>query len=151
MRPQDIQDNATPSGSSLAVIALLQMSAFYGRGDWRDIAEKILNGIQSTMVRYPTAFSNWLSGLAFATSSVKEIAILGELDDPRTQALIKEPQKKYQPNIIVAAAAYPPPVGSPPLLENRPLIDGIPTAYVCQNFICNSPVTNTDDLLGQIS
>ena len=28
-----------------------------------------------------------------------------------------------------------------PLLADRPLIDGAPTAYVCRGFVCDRPVT----------
>ena len=151
MRPKDIQDNATPSGTSLAVQALLHMAGFYDVGDWRSIAETILGTNQTTIVRYPTAFANWLSGLAFALAPVKEVAILGDSDDIRTKGLIKEVWKTFRPNLILAASAFPPPKDSPPLLSNRGLLDGQPTAYVCQNFNCNLPVTNPADLADQIN
>ena len=41
-RPKDLQDNATPCGNSLAVQALLQLAAYTGQGEWRDIAENSL-------------------------------------------------------------------------------------------------------------
>ena len=61
MRPKDLQDNATPSGNALACRLLLELSAFTGQGEYRDIAERMLRGIQSLAVRYPTAFAKWLS------------------------------------------------------------------------------------------
>jgi len=33
-----------------------------------------------------------------------------------------------------------------PLLADRPLKDGKPTAYVCQNFACLSPVNTPEEL-----
>ena len=29
-----------------------------------------------------------------------------------------------------------------PLLRGRPMLDGKPTAYVCENFSCKQPVTS---------
>lgn len=139
-RPKDLQDNATPSGNALAVLALLQMSAYTGRGDWRDLAEAPLQGIQSAAVRYPTAFSFWLSAADFAIGPVQEVAILGATDDPKRQALIETLWGAYRPNLVAAISTYPLPEGSPPLLAERPLRDGQPTAYVCQNFVCKQPV-----------
>ena len=139
-RPKDLQDNATPSGNALAVLALLQMSAYTGRGDWRDLAEAPLEGIQSAAVRYPTAFSFWLSAADFAIGPVQEVAILGATDDPKRQALIETLWGAYRPNLVAAISTYPLPEGSPPLLADRPLCDGQPTAYVCQNFVCKQPV-----------
>ena len=42
LRPKDLQDNATPSGNALACEALLKLSAFTGKGEYRDAAEKAL-------------------------------------------------------------------------------------------------------------
>jgi uncharacterized protein len=150
MRPKDLQDNATPSGSSLAILALLLMSAFYGQGKWRDIAESILSSMQSTISRYPTAFSNWLLAFAFAVSPTHEIAILGDLENDRSQILIQEVWQKFRPNVVLAVGNHPLPPGSPPLLENRSLLGGMPTAYVCRNFVCNLPVTDPMELSKQI-
>jgi len=150
MRPKDLQDNATPSGSSLAIQALLQVGTLYGNHAWRSIAEKTMGALQTTLSRYPTAFSNWLLGMTFALTSVKEVAILGDPDDPRTRALVGTVWSNYRPDLIFAAAAYPPPEGSPTLLANRPLINGQPTAYVCRNFVCKLPVTEPEALRTQI-
>ena len=37
-----------------------------------------------------------------------------------------------------------------PLLEARGMIDGKPTAYVCQNYVCQLPVTTPEDLAVQL-
>jgi uncharacterized protein YyaL (SSP411 family) len=37
-----------------------------------------------------------------------------------------------------------------PLLEARGMIDGKPTAYVCQNYACKLPVTTPEDLAVQL-
>ena len=151
MRPRDIQDNATPSGTSLAIQSLLLMEAYYGKGDWRAIVEQTLGPIQATITRYPTSFSNWLSSLDFALASTKEVVILGNLNELRTQSLINELWNTFRPHLILAAANFPPPDGSPPLLDHRSLLNGQPTAYVCQNFVCNLPVTNPIELADQIT
>jgi uncharacterized protein YyaL (SSP411 family) len=40
--------------------------------------------------------------------------------------------------------------GQIPLLEGRTAIDGKPTAYVCENFVCNRPVTTAEQLGGEL-
>jgi hypothetical protein len=37
-----------------------------------------------------------------------------------------------------------------PLLADRPLVDGRPTAYVCERFACRLPVTEPDALRAEI-
>jgi hypothetical protein len=36
------------------------------------------------------------------------------------------------------------------LLQERPLLDGKPTAYVCEHFLCQAPTTDPQELLSQL-
>jgi uncharacterized protein len=149
-RPKNLQDNATSSGNSLAATALLLLSAYTAWGEWREIAENMLATMQPAAKHYPTAFGNWLSALDFALYPVQEVAILGDLQSPATGEMISAVWESYRPNLVGAISEYPPPPDSPPLLKDRPLVDGKPTAYVCQNFVCHQPVTSADGLLHQL-
>ncbi len=146
IRPKDTQDNATPCGNSLAALALLTLSAYGDRPDFRRLAEESLAPVLETAVRYPTAFAKWLSAADFALGPVDEIAILGAFPNPLTEALWKE----YRHHQVAAIATFPPPEGSPALLHDRPLLNGQPTAYVCRNFVCQQPVNAANELKAQL-
>ena len=88
-RPKDLQDNATPSGSALAVLLLLKLATYEGRSDWRALAEAILSSNLGLITRYPSAFAQWLCAADFALGPVQEVAVLGNLDDPAIQALLE--------------------------------------------------------------
>ncbi len=148
VRPKDIQDNATPSGNALACEALLKLAAFTDKGEYRDRAEQSLWLVSDYALKYPTGFARWLSAVDFAHGPVKQVAILGEGE--AAEALIQAVRSAYRPNVIVAASPYPPADDSPALLHDRPLVDGRPTAYVCEGFVCRQPVTDVDDLLRQL-
>ena len=49
-----------------------------------------------------------------------------------------------RPHLVLAGG----PEGSdePPLLRDRPTVDGKPAAYVCENFACQAPVTDPEEL-----
>jgi uncharacterized protein YyaL (SSP411 family) len=151
VRPKDTQDNATPSGSALAANALLQISAFGDRPDWRGIAETMLASMYANIREYPTAYGKWLQALDFALGPVREIAILSHPNDEHTQAMIDTVWENFDPHRVVAISTYPPKPESPMLLKDRPLLDGNPTAYVCQNFACKQPVNQPQDLARQLS
>jgi uncharacterized protein YyaL (SSP411 family) len=140
LRLKDTQDNAIPSGNALAALALLQLSAYTGSGEWRSIAEEMLGNIMAIAQRYPTSFGQWLSAVDFAVGPIQEVAILGETKSPGFQALAAVLAQTYRPRMVSALSTCPPGKGSPELLANRPLQNRQATAYVCQGFVCQKPV-----------
>ncbi|MFV2044805.1 MAG: hypothetical protein ACC700_16415, partial [Anaerolineales bacterium] len=56
----------------------------------------------------------------------------------------------YLPNLIIAGGE--PGEGSQPaLMEERAMREGLPTAYLCQGFVCQLPTTNADELSRQLA
>jgi uncharacterized protein YyaL (SSP411 family) len=150
-RPKDTQDNATPSGNALAALALLQLSAYSGNGEWRSMAEEMIGQMVAMAVRYPTSFGQWLSALDFAVGPVHEVAILGNMASPQFQDLRDTLWSGYRPRLVAALSQFPSQAESPQLLADRHLLNHQPTAYVCQNFTCQLPVSTSEDLSAQLS
>ena len=48
------------------------------------------------------------------------------------------------------AVSAEPATSAVPLLADRAMIDGRPTAYLCRDFACRLPVTSADALLAQL-
>jgi len=149
-RPKEIQDNATPSGNSLAAEALLKIAAYTGQGDMYDKAMAGICSVQGYLFKYPSAFGNWLCATDVIITGIQEIAIIGELQKQETQALNSVVWETLRPYTVLAQTAYPPPEGSPPLLRDRPMVDGKPSAYVCRNMACDSPATSPQELRKQL-
>jgi uncharacterized protein len=147
-RPQELQDNATPSGNALAASTLLWLSAYDERGEWRDQAEGMLGGLQELLTRHPTAFGFWLQGLDFAIGPTRQIALVGPPLSPDTQALLAEIWRAYRPRSVFAMSESA--AQSPALLQDRVMLGGKPTAYVCRDFICSLPVTEPEGLRRQL-
>jgi uncharacterized protein YyaL (SSP411 family) len=150
-RPKDLQDNATPSGNALVTTLLLQLATYEARSDWFTVAEELLTSNLGLMLRYPSAFASWLCAVDFALGPVHEVAILGDLADHTAKSLFEPLWHAYYPRLVLAISPYPPPVGSPALLNDRPLLNGKPTAYVCQDFVCQQPVNDPALMLAQLS
>jgi uncharacterized protein YyaL (SSP411 family) len=60
--------------------------------------------------------------------------------------------KPFLPNrvIVLARPGEDPPRIPSPLLNGRGQIDGKATAYVCQNYVCQLPVTEPSALEAQV-
>jgi hypothetical protein len=149
-RPRDLQDNATPSGNSMAVTALLKLAGFTNDLRTIDITHQALAQMQPMMSQYPLGFGQWLQALAYALSKPREIAIVGDRDTADTQALLEVVRDGYQPFQVVALGAPDGQTPAVPLLQDRGLVEGHAAAYVCVGFTCQAPVTGSEELQGEL-
>ena len=146
VRSKDYFDNATPSGNSVAALVLLRLATLTNRESYRNLATAVLREISDQARRYPSGFGYALSAADFLLSTPKEVAIVGKNAED-IGPLLAETWRSYLPNKVVA-----PSYGSDviPLLENRTMKDGLPTAHVCEHYTCKQPVTDVSALREQL-
>jgi uncharacterized protein YyaL (SSP411 family) len=134
-RPSDVADNASPSGTSAMVHALVTAHALTGHGPYRDAAESALATTAQLMAQAPR-FTGWSLAAATAMESgPEEIAVVGPAGPERD---LLAAQARQRPGAVVIVTEGP--SEDIPLLADRPAIDGRPTAYVCRGFVCERPV-----------
>ncbi|HCL26493.1 MAG TPA: thioredoxin domain-containing protein [Dehalococcoidia bacterium] len=150
VRPRDVLDNAQPCGGSVATDVLLKLAVITGNEDYRLKAATPLRTLHELMSRAPAGTGHWLAALDFYVSAPKEVVIIGPREDPATQALLRTVYGSFQPNKVLVGAEDAGDHGLP-LLESRGMTDGKPTAYVCQNYACQLPVTAPEDLAAQLA
>ncbi len=69
--------------------------------------------------------------------------IVGERGDSDTDALLAEAYRHYIPNrVLLGARGVETEADGMPLLADRRKVDGLPTAYLCENYVCQLPVTD---------
>ncbi len=154
VRPKDVQDNATPSGSAMAAMVLFKLAAYTGDAKYVDAAEAAVAPLQPALAQAPTGFAWWLNALDFELAPPKEIAIVTPHSQPlspweRGEALLDAVFEEYRPNQVVAWKRADED-SVIPLLEGRVAIDGKATAYVCEKFACQMPVWDTEALKVQL-
>ncbi|MEV7342810.1 thioredoxin domain-containing protein [Streptomyces sp. NPDC093544] len=143
-RPQDPTDNATPSGWNAAAGALLSYAAQTGAEPHRTAAERALGVVKALGPRVPR-FVGW--GLATAEALLdgpREIAVVGPMEDPATRELHRAALLGTAPGAVVAVGTAD--SDELPLLADRPLVNGEPSAYVCRNFTCDAPTSDVQRL-----
>jgi len=153
-RPKDFVDNATPSGNSAATDVLLHLHALTGEERYFTHAESILLLLREGMARQPLAFGHLLGALERFISRPQEVAIIGDLADARTAALLTQVRSRFLPHTALAGAASDQAAAEAaaliPLLADRVQRGGLPTAYVCESFACQMPVTEPAALAQQL-
>lgn len=147
VRTKDFHDNATPSGNSVAADVLLKLSRLTGEEKYERFAVTVLRLVAPQIRRFPQAFGRVLSTLEFYLNPTKEIVILGKSDE-----LKRELWREFLSNKVVVLAENADENSEfIPLLRERNLINGEPTAYVCENFACQKPVMTAEDLRAQLT
>ena len=144
VRPRDNFDNAQPCGGSVASEVLLRLAVITGKEEYATKAAIPLRALSQLMSRSPMGAGQWLGALDFYLSQPKEIAIIGPRTNPATVELLDAVFGRFVPNKVVVGAESPQPgaLDGNPLLEARDMSGGKPTAYVCQNYVCQLPVTD---------
>ncbi|MFF5726130.1 thioredoxin domain-containing protein [[Kitasatospora] papulosa] len=145
-RPQDPTDNATPAGWTAAAGALLSYAAHTGSEAHRAAAEGALGVVGALGPKAPR-FIGW--GLAVAEALLdgpREVAVAG----PVAGELHRTALLGRAPGAVVAAGEGPDAGSEFPLLVDRPLVGGVPTAYVCRHFVCDAPTTDAGELAAKL-
>ena len=148
VRSKDYFDNATPSGNSVAALVLARLATLTNKESYRNLAIAVLREVGDQIRRYPSGFGYALSAADFLLSTPKEIAIVGK-DAADISPLLGETWRRYLPNKVVAPRIAGD-TATIPLLENRPLVNDLATAYVCEHYTCKQPVTEISALREQL-
>ena len=91
--------------------------------------------------RFPIAFGHLLCAIDLHTSGLREVALVGPDQGPLLDVL----RERHRPHVVLAAAAES--AGSVvALLAGRSALEGRATAYVCEHFACQAPVSDPDAL-----
>jgi uncharacterized protein len=139
-RRKEIGDHPIPSGNSSAALGLLRLGALTGEREYERQAEGVLRLFAAPAARHPDTFAHLLRAVDFHLSPTREVALIGE-DLAELTGVVRA---ELRPHLVLAGG--PEGTSAPPLLAERPAIDGRPTAYVCERFACLEPVTDAKSL-----
>jgi uncharacterized protein len=144
VRPKGYFDSAVPSGNGAMAMLLIELSRLTGKHEWEQLALEPIKHMLEVMHRQPTGFGSLLQALEAHASPMREIAIIGNTEQDDTKALLNVLDSRFLPHVAVVAA----PAGESylPVLEQREMIDGNATAYVCENLACQLPVNTPEEL-----
>jgi uncharacterized protein YyaL (SSP411 family) len=148
LRMKEDYDGAEPSGNSIAVLALLRLSALTGREDFRAAAERALKTFASRMRAAPVGVPQMLVAYMCSRSEPRQIVIAGE--GAQAQRLLTPVRRAFLPNKVVFLIPNSEVRDRLslrlPALAGMTAVDGKAAAYVCENFTCQLPATEPDAL-----
>ena len=141
-RPKDPADGAEPSGWLAAAHALIGYAALTGSGEHRKVAERSLGILTHLFDRAPRAVGWGLAAASAMIAGPLEVAVI-DAGDGGGKDLVDVAWRSVLPGTVVVWGAGD---DEQPLLHDRSMVDGVPTAYVCRDFVCDAPLTHVTDL-----
>lgn len=151
-------DGVEPSGNSTAALVFLKLTAYGLQGSYPEDAQRILNGFAPYLKEAGVGFSAMHWALHWLLIKPKQLVIVGERGEQKTESLLKVARRGYYPNLVTIFVpinevdrSSPPRVDQIiPLAKGRVALNGKATAYVCQNMVCRLPVHTPEALKEQL-
>jgi uncharacterized protein YyaL (SSP411 family) len=165
-RVRDVHDSATPSGNSLAVTALLRLGRLTERSDLTGKAERTLNSFAGLMSQAPRASGQMLIAVDSMLHQPIEIVIAcppGNAASEERLEVLRIVRSAFLPGkVVTVTPAVTVHSGGHksgdrdrsegqieleqlvPLVRDKTAVDNRVTAYICQNYACQAPVSGVD-------
>ena len=146
VRMKEQYDGAEPTGNSIAIMNLLRLAHMTDSEELRMKAERTLMAFGDQLMKSPFTMPQMAAAYDFSIQKVKQIVISGKLDDTTTQQMIRSVFARYLPNKVLLLAdgntELLKVLGEHSFVSSLKMIDGKPTAYVCEDFVCNLPTND---------
>jgi uncharacterized protein len=147
IRPRENHDSATPSGTAMAVCALLRLHAFTGDASWLEPAKTTLEISEPLMRLAPASSAQMLLALDGFLFGFQELALVpGNSPDEASEILSSVRRQYLGPKVIAFGET-----GGPLLLRDKKPIDGTTTLYSCRNFRCEKPWVGAAEIHSQLA
>ena len=82
--------------------------------------------------------------LAFDSAEGPTVVLVGNSDEPGFQAALRQLRAEYAPQAVILPLDVRRLGELPEFFAGLSALDGLPTAYVCRDFVCDLPTTNIE-------
>ncbi|MCR4343938.1 MAG: thioredoxin domain-containing protein [Candidatus Scalindua sp.] len=151
VRQKEIYDGAIPSGNSVAVLNLFRLARITANTDYEDKANKIMLAFSKDVESAPSGYTQMMVALGFGIGPSYEIVIVGNPESEDTKDMLRSLRKHFIPYKVVLLKRSDQETADITSIaeytEYHSSFDGKATAYVCLDFACKMPVTNTEEML----
>ncbi len=147
-RQRQIFDGAIPSSNSAAMMNLIRLSRLTGKTDLEDYADKIGQAFSADLIRSGASICHSMQSIQFLNAKTREITLAAAAVN-ETDEVLRLFKKNFSPftvyhiksdsshSMLDEIAAY---------TSNQNMIEGKPTLYVCEQFTCDSPITDINEM-----
>ncbi len=150
LRMKEADDTAEPSANSITALNLLRVGYMLDQNEARQRADETFKVFAKQLEAAPSSMPQMLVALSWSRSKPKQVVIAGKADDGATQTMFREVHGHFVPHEVLILAD-----GGPgqqffgdrvEFMKSVTKIDNQPTAYVCENFVCQLPTNDVKTL-----
>lgn len=141
-KTRDGTDNAYPSALALTAEALLGFGAISNNSQLLSIANELINEQLVKIESSPRFAAHFLCQLEALLDGPLEIALVGEAGSELHKLIWQSPRA----GLVLSVGA----ANATDLLKDRIAIDNKETVYICQNFTCQTPITDPAEVKNQL-
>ena len=153
LRPKDLYDGAIPSTNSVSLCNLIHLSQLTGDPKWQKLARELVYTFSGNIAQQPAAYTHFLIGLDGLLNPGQEVVITGNPKSHDTRQMLSALNQHFAPNHTVLFKSN----------ENAGQLDEFAvftkaltiekkkaTAYICDHFSCQTPISDPQSLLTQL-
>ncbi|MDX8409870.1 MAG: thioredoxin domain-containing protein [Mariprofundales bacterium] len=144
-RPREYFDGALPAGNSVATMNLLRLSHLTGDTSLAERAQHALQHVAESMAQAPAGTTYLLVALQFALAPVRELVLAGDRQAAEAKRMLAVARSGYYPDMVLLWRD-PKLFAAAPFLKEQRAMNDRPTAYLCENFVCNRPLQQAKSL-----
>ncbi len=153
-REKPIHDGAMPSGNAVQAWNLLVLAALTGDDGYRVRADRLLVALGPVLQQAPWAATDLLLALQLRHQGVAELVLVAPTDRGDLAPFLEAVAPLHLPGLVLVTAVQGPDQAAQavltPLLRDRPAMEGLATAYLCQGGSCRLPTTAPGELVEQL-
>ncbi|MEM2236754.1 MAG: thioredoxin domain-containing protein [Candidatus Caldarchaeum sp.] len=148
-RLKDAYDGVMPSGNSMAAWVLLRLHELTGRNDYLEKSYAVFKAFSTSLNNHPAEHTFMLQALAAYLKPRTEIVIAcnNREEAKNFVDLIHTFYHPFKTLLVVDDWNRDRLARISPLATDKTSINGLPAAYVCENYTCRLPVTDAGELL----
>lgn len=146
----DPSEGAYPSGRGSLATAAYRLFLLTAERSYREAAAGVVGSVAEGAVAQPTAFGSTLALAARLAAEPTQLVVVTPDDDGADRVLVDVVRTRGDDVVAVVTEAQAGRwvAAGFELFEGRSARDGLPTAYVCRDFVCRLPVTDPAGLSG---
>lgn len=143
---KEVYDGARPSGNSVSMRNLLQLSRISGDTLYEEKALLLSKTFSESVSGNPVAYTFFLSALDYAFGNSTEVVIVGGIDEKDTRKMLDSLREIFMPGLVLVYKTQGMEELAPFIEDMKPL-KGLATAYVCHNHTCEMPTSDVSEML----